>query len=426
MVVLLCCAVALSRSAFGAALERVSVSSSGAQADAECLEVAVSADGRFVAFSSTASNLIENDANDNWDVFVRDRVTGTTERVSVTHEGEEAKGASGRPAISRDGRFVVFVSDAANLVPEDTNESQDVFVRDRAEGRTELVSVSSSGRRGDGDSGWYPSISGDGRFVVFVSSATTLTEGDENSRTDVFLRDRVDGTAELVSVSSEGEQGKSASGWMPAISADGRVVVFASQAVNLVAGDGNDCGDVFARDRCDAKTERLTVSSDGVEATGSSGFPRVSADGRFVAFISEAPDLTAEDTNEKQDVFVRDRAAGTTFRVSLGAEGAQADGDSGYCAMSACGRWVAFHSAASNLTAEDENGKLDVFLRDRDEGTTTLVSAAAAGESANGDSMGPAISADGRCVVFVSDAANLVKDDTNGVRDVFVWARPGD
>jgi Tol biopolymer transport system component len=261
----------------------------------------------------------------------------------------------------------------------------------------------------------------DGRFVVFVSSANSLVPGGGNSQPEVFVRDRREGKTEMVSVAVGGEAGNSGSGWMPAISADGRFVAFSSSASNLVENDTNDASDVFVRDREKGTTERVSLSSEGKEGDGNCGFPRISADGMLVAFISEATNLVEGDTNGKQDVFIRDRTKGKTYRVSMGPEGKEGNGDSGFCAMSACGRWVAFHSAASNLVAGDENGKLDVFLLDRETGAISAISVTASGKTGDGDSVGPAAAGDGKTIAFLSFAGDLVKGDNNGQPDVFAW-----
>jgi Tol biopolymer transport system component len=230
---------------------------------------------------------------------------GTTERVSVSTGGVQAYWPSDDPALSADGRFVAFHSDASHLVPGDTNGLGDVFVRDRRTGRTERVSVSTRGVQGDRDGG-SPALSADGRFVAFHSEATNLVPGDTNGKRDVFVRDRQAGTTERVSVSTAGGQANDYS-YTPAISPGGRFVAFQSLATNLVPGDTNGWGDVFVRDRQAGTTERVSVSTGGVQGNDSSYFPAISAVGRFVAFTSKATNLVPGDTNGKRDVFVRTR-----------------------------------------------------------------------------------------------------------------------
>jgi hypothetical protein len=231
--------------------ERVSVSSTGVQGNGDSgdngLE-AVSPDGRFVAFDSAASNLVKSDTNGKYDVFVRDLQAGTTERVSVSSSGAQATGASFGsldPSISAHGHFVAFFSDATDLVPGDTNGATDIFVRDRAKGTTERVSVGPHGRQANGDSGVVgAAISADGRFVVFPSDATDLVEGSRGG--GLYVRDRQAGTTERVDLGPHGVPGNGSSD-RPAISAGGRVVAFDSDATNLVPGDTNGKLDVFVR-----------------------------------------------------------------------------------------------------------------------------------------------------------------------------------
>ncbi len=287
---------------------------------------------------------------------------------------------------------------------------------------TERVSVSSAEAEGNYRSNWS-SVSADGRYVAFSSLADNLVAGDTNGVVDVFVRDRVTGITDRVSVSGAGEQGNDWSNW-PSISADGRYVAFMSTANNLVAGDTNGSWDVFVRDRVSGETERVSVSSAEVEANGGSGgavnLLAISADGRYVAFLSEATNLVAGDTNGSNDVFVRDRVSGETERVNVSSAGAEANGPSGYSVISADGRYVAFMSDATNLVPGDTNGRADVFVRDRMAGETQRVSVSSAGVEADGRSDENSISADGRYVAFGSRASNLVPGDTNGTRDIFV------
>jgi len=402
--------------------DRVSVSSSGAGANGESFGGSISSDGRFVEFTSYADNLVPVDTNLASDVFVRDRQTETTERVSVSSSGMEADADSNGGVISADGRFVLFDSHADNLVAGDTNGYRDVFVRDRQTATTERVSVSSSGLEAADDS-FGVDISADGRFVVFYSGATTLVPGDMNHSSDVFVRDRLAGTTERVSVSSgEVEANSSSSGL--AISADGRFVEFSSSATNLVSGDTNGVPDVFLRDRETGTTERVSVSSSGLQGNDQSRAAALSADGRFVLFDSRATNLVPGDTNQLDDVFVRDRQAGTTERVNVSSNGGQANSESAGAALSADGRFVMFSSHASNLVPGDTSTGNDVFVRDRQSGTIDRVSLSPGGMEANGESWGGSMSAGGRFVAFTSKADNLAPGDMNTLGDdVFVRVR---
>ena len=351
---------------------------------------------------------------------MHDRQTGQTTRVSVASDGAQGNGDSGQPVISADGRFVAFYSSASNLVPGDTNGVEDVFVHDRLTGQTARVSVASDGAQGNGPS-WGPSISADGRFVAFESRASNLVPGDTNDTTDVFVHDRLTGQTTRVSVASDGREGNSYS-WLARISADGRFVVFTSDASNLVPGDTNGTWDVFVHDRQTGQTTMVSVASDGTPGNGRSIGVSISGDGRFVAFESEASNLVAGDTNGTWDVFVHDRLTGQTTRVSVASDGAQGADSSSGGELSAHGRFVVFFSFASNLVPGDTNERMDVFVHDRQTGETTIVSVASDGAQGNANSSGAAISADGRFVVFTSKASNLVPGDTNGTWDVFVAA----
>jgi Tol biopolymer transport system component len=346
----------------------VSVDSRGAQAAGGGDGAVISADGRFVAFSSRSSDLVAGDTNKVADVFVHDRTTGATERISVGSSEKEGNRASGLPAISSDGRFVAFESAATNLAPGDDNNVVDVFVRDRVAGTTERVSVDSSGQQGNGDSDSC-AISADGQIVAFQSAASNLVANDADGTQDIFVRNRQTGTTEAVSDDSSGNP---AGGILaPAVSGDGRFVAFTSSYSGYVANDTNGAVDVFVRDRATGKVELASVSSAG-EHAGSAGarLPGISADGRRVSFRSGAANLVPGDKNAVEDAFVHDRFTGETQRASVDSTGAEADGRSLQDsprgpAESADGRFTAFSSAATNLVPSDTNGSIDVFVRER-------------------------------------------------------------
>jgi Tol biopolymer transport system component len=400
----------------GAKTTRVSVSSRGIQGDMESFSPSISADGRFVAFESQATNLIRRDTNGHVDIFIRDRKRGTTRRVSVSSRGIQGDMESFSPSISANGRFVSFYSKARNLVPRDANGRRDIFVHDRETGRTRLVSVSSEGIQADGHSR-SPSISADGRFVSFTSRAGNLVPGHTGRLQNIFVRDLGTGVTSLVSVSSDGIQADEES-FSPSISANGRLVAFVSLADNLVPGDANDHWNVFVHDRETGETSLVSVSSTGEKGNGLSDSPSISADGRLVAFGSLADNLVPGDANDHWDVFVHDRETGETSLVSVSSAGKQGHKPSVVPAISATGRFVAFASRAGILVPGDTNGREDVFRHDRRAGTTERVSSA--GREANSKSRFPSISADGRFVAFGSGATNLVRGDTNRDWDVFV------
>ncbi len=341
---------------------RVSVDSAGAQGNGDCFSLSLSADGRFVAFDSVANNLVPGDTNGSLDVFIHDRLAGTTSRASVDAAGGQGNGHSQRPSLSADGRFVAFDSWATNLVPGDTNGKGDVFVHDRLTGVTSRASVNYGGFQGNNDS-HSPFLSADGRFVAFVSWANNLVPGDTNGWLDVFVRDRLTGTTSRASVDSAGSQGNNHSSY-PSLSADGRLVAFYSDANNLVPGDTNGWGDAFVHDRLTGTTSRASVDSAGAQGDYYTFYPSLSADGRFVAFCSYATNLVPGDTNGTWDVFVHDRLTGTTSRASVDSAGAQGNGSSYHLSPSADGRFVVFQSYATNLVPGDTNGNPDAFVHE--------------------------------------------------------------
>jgi hypothetical protein len=405
-----------------ATTRRVSVSSAEAEGNGYSFTRfggAVSATGRYVVFESDATNLVPSDTNGTNDVFIRDRQKGVTRRVSVNSGEVQGNADSGHPSLSPGGRFVVFDSMASNLVGNDANVSSDVFIRDRTKGTTRRVSLNTLEVEGNGSSA-LGSISASGRFVVFKSEASNLVGNDANAVGDIFIRDRTSGTTRRISVNSAEVEGNAAS-YGASISADGRFVVFSSRATNIVGGDTNGVLDVFLRDRGTGLTRRLNLSSAGLQANDSSGEePKISSDGRFVVFDSFASNLVTGDANGDQDVFIRNLAAGITKMVSVSSAEVHGNSFSVNAAISPNGRYVVFESASSNLVGTDTNAVLDVFRRDRKAGTTWRVSVTAGGSQGNGVSRGGTVSGDGRFVVFTSQATNMVSTDANGTDDVFI------
>ncbi len=423
-----------SRELSGTKTVRVSVSSSGTQGNGDSYLPSLSSAGRLVAFYSESNNLIDNDTNTCTyysitgtcpDVFVHDRDrTGDgildtagdirTVRVSVASDGSQANGMSLFPALSADGRYVAFVSLASNLVANDLNNQADIFVYDmNLPNKVVRVSVSTEGIEANGPSGFTglyhgpPAISSSGRFVVFHSAASNLVTGDTNQTDDIFVRDRdtdnngifdEPGGVKTVrmSVSSELAQGDN---WSlhPSVSANGRFVVFSSLAANLVAGDVNAVADVFLHDRdadgnntfdetgAGIRTTRISVSTSGTEANGASEFPALAADGGTIAFRSLASNLISSDGNGKADVFLADRSTGVVSRISVDSAGLEANDasgaspnvtgpasfDRGAPAVATLGRFISFHSLATNLISGDTNGASDVFLHDRSTDVTS-------------------------------------------------------
>ncbi|MBM4051028.1 MAG: hypothetical protein FJ279_38515, partial [Planctomycetes bacterium] len=412
-------------------VQRVSVASDAAQATAASWNPAISADGRFVAFTSSAPNLVSNDTNNRTDVFVYDRQNGTVERVSVASDGTEGNGHSTDvfstvgPGVSADGRYVAFMSFASNLVAGDTNSAADVFVHDRQTHTTERVSVASDGAQANGNSlaltyaDQHPSISPDGRYVAFSSEAANLVAGDSGF-VDVFVHDRQTHTTERVSVNGLGVQGNSDS-YDAQVSADGRLVAFTSYANNLVDGDTNFVRDVFVRDRQTGQTQRVSVDSSGNQGMGTSVRPSLSPDGGFVAFTSNALNFTQPVAGVYR-AYVYDRTTAVLEMVSPTYDGNAGVGVVEAVDLSDDGRYVAFTADGGNLVPGDTNGRRDVFWYDRV--TRHLRRLAAETLDPNGDAHRLALSADGLVLAFDSLASNLVANDTNAVSDIFVVSAP--
>jgi CSLREA domain-containing protein len=440
---------------------RMSISNEGAQGNDFSCCPAISGAGRTVAFYSTSSNLTYGDGNSRSDVFRGNVDTANTSRVSLGYG--EPNGDSYSPAMSGDGRMIAFESTASNLIPVDGNNvcdnnndgsygenCSDIFVDDiRSPGR-----IRASVTAGGGEANWFssgPAMSGDGRYVSFWSWATNLVPGDTHlcpgpgyqyNCGEVFLRDLQAGTTERISVDSNEAQSNGDS-FLSAINSDGRYVAFDSEASNLIPVDNNNycdndgngsftenCTDIFVRDRQLGTTTRVSVATGGAEANDSSYSPAISADGRYIAFYSYASNLVPGDTNNScainsggagtdncRDIFVHDRQTGVTSRVSVSSSGTQGNGASGGCcqpvSLSEDGRYVAFHSRATNLVAGDTNDRFDAFMHDRVSGKTVRVSLGDNGAQGNGHSGSPAVNASGRYVAFDSDASNLVPGDTN-------------
>jgi Tol biopolymer transport system component len=391
---------------------------SGTEANAASFSAHPSLLGNYVAFDSAASNLVSGDTNGAADVFVWDRGR-RIECVSVSSAGQPGNMQSLQPAISEDGDFVAFMSNASNLVPKDTNNLGDVFLRDRYAGVTVVVSVDIGGRVANGISA-APAVSRRGAFVAFDSNATNLVAGDTNGFHDVFVRSMAQAATERVSVASSGQQGNGTARF-PSISSNGRWVVFESSSSNLVAGDTNGKTDIFLHDRTTMITERISVSSTGAEGNDhSSSTTSVDRSGRYVVFTSMASNLVPGDTNAAADVFIRDRSAGTTTRVSVDSNGAQGNGHSALGTISATGDRVGFQSDASNLVLADTNGSTDIFLKDLASGLVQRASVDSHGNEVIGYSRGAAICGTGACLSFLSDSDMLVPLDTNTVTDVFL------
>jgi uncharacterized repeat protein (TIGR01451 family) len=411
-------------------LELVSVSSAGVQGNNDSgtfsfltpsgARAPISADGRFVAFVSFADNLVAEDTNQVADVFVRDRLTGSTERVSVTAKEREGNDHSGitseRVGISDDGRFVAFDSEATNLARGDSNANAEVFVRDRVTGDTELISRGLDGEPATGNS---PSISGDGRFVAFISSSQNLVAGhpEFDISDHAYVYDRQTQLFERVDVDSAGVLG---SGGIIniAISRDGRHVAFDTFDDELATGPGDQGGvDVLVRDRVTGTTEGISTIGDTGAFEGHSFLSSIGSDGRFVGFSSGDPTFEGDTNGSVSDVFVFDRQARTVQLVSRSSTGEQANDFSEGAFVSADGTSVVFSSRASNLAANDTNNAYDVFRRDLVTATTERL----AGDDGEVGShaIGSGTTPDGLVVSLIT-RADLIPEDAGIVMDIYV------
>lgn len=399
----------------------VSVAPKNKPAMGQSYAPSVSRDGRYVAFDSAAENLVAGDENGRNDVFVRDQRTRRTVLVSRSSKGKQGNDGSFTPSISGDGRWVAFVSDAKNLVPRDTNGEADVFLHDLRTRKTIRLSVAIDGRETTGGNG--AQISRDGRFVVYNAGVPLRSIGTDSDLEGMFVYDTTTGRRERLGHVDGADM---------TISADGRYVAFASEARDLVRGDTNRKNDCFVFDRTTRKVVRISLG--GTKALGNGWFRGtrqttkeatgavISDDGRYVAFAATGSDLVPGDTNKVDDVFVRDVKTGATRRVSVDAKGRQSNGVSGGPSMSGNGRVLVYLSQATNLVPGDTTGfDYDVFRIDLRTGDVSRVNVSPGGAQADGPSSSfPEISSDGRAVAFGSRAGNLVAGDVNGNDDVFV------
>jgi Tol biopolymer transport system component len=371
-------------------VERLSVTPTSGDAQFGGNPSAISQDGRYVVWHSFSADLVPGDDGLSFDVFVRDVRTGQTTRVSLDTSGGNPNASSVFGVISADGRYVAFASFATDIVTNaDTNGGSDVFLRDRQTNTTTALSVTPTGSMANGGSG-APSLTPDGRFVAFESNSSDLVTGDGNGTTDVFVRDLQANTTTRVSVDAR-RGDPNAPSMRPSISADGRYVAFDSDASNLVAGDGNGTTDVFVRDLQTKKTTRVSVDATGGDSNGGSISSDINGDGRYVAFSSEATDLVPGGTTPfGRDVFVRDLKTATTILVSVDKFGGDG-GNSlsfnflGSGIISDDGRYVAFVSLADNLVDNDTNGNFDVFVRDLQTATTRRESVDVLGRQTSGN-----------------------------------------
>jgi hypothetical protein len=400
---------------------RASVSSAAVQANNDSGDSSLSANGRYVAFASIASNLAPGDTNGASDVFVRDLVAGTTVRASVATSGAQGNAESFEPQISGDGKFVVFTSRATNLVSGDTNGVTDIFVRDLVAGTTTRVDKPMTTDPETNFGSFAPAINADGRYIAYASSANNIYPSDTNAGSDIFVYDRTTATTQLVSVSTSGAPSLVAEeSNIPAISGDGRYVTFQTDATNFDAGDTNANMDIYVRDRVENTTTRISQPTGGGAADENSTDAVISSDGQVVAYQSRSSNLVAGDTNGDLDVFVTNRVTGATERANVTSAGAQTTGSASNAAINSDGSYIAFESSASDLVNGDTNGVRDVFVRNRLTSKTTRESISWQGYQVLVASADPSLDGDGQLVGFHSYAPDLVSGDTNTRADVFV------
>ena len=377
-------------------------------------EPVVSKDGRYVAFTSSATDLVTGDTNGVDDVFVRDVVSGTTSRVSVSSGGTQGNGSSSEPSISSNGRYVAFTSSATNLIASDSNSTtKDIYVHDRTNGTTEVVSLNNYGSQtSNGGHSERSDITRDGRYIIFESTASNLVSSDNNAVRDIFVRDRKLSTTVRLSESTSGTEANDNSSF-PSISCDGAFAVFKSPATNLTSGDTNNGTDLFLVDRVGGRVI-YNVTQSGNGHTGDR--PEISCDGSTVTFSSSANNLVGSDTNGVIDVFTYDISASAFQRVSVSSNGTEGDATSSLSSVSSNGNCVVFESNAQNL--DGSNAYItDIYLRNISSGTTELVSKRIS-QNATGNSLKPQISADGKYVVYQS-SDQMLAADTNYDNDVY-------
>jgi Tol biopolymer transport system component len=392
----------------------------------------VTPDGRYVVFVSNSNNLAGGDSNFKNNVYVRDTAAGTTTRVSLSSSGQAPSFDCDNPDISANGRYVVFASDAP-LVTGDTNQFTDIFFRDLEVGATTRVNVGPSGLQGELPT-FNPAISQDGRWVVFSTRSSRMVAGDTNDQYDVFLRDLQSGTNTRVSVTSAGEQTTTPGNGegvisRSAISADGRFVVFDFEASNVVPNDTNGDRDIFLHDRDTGQTTRVNVGPGGVEATGTGGFgnffrgssnPDISADGRYIVYESYASNLVAGDTNGMSDIFLYDTQTATTTLVSRTSAGSQTNQDANNPSISGDGLTVAFDSKGEFAGKEVDLEETDIFVRNLTAGTTKRASVMTPGIDTQQAANDASVSSDGRFVSFTA-GSSLIPPANNTSTDIFLY-----
>ncbi|MBK8987631.1 MAG: PD40 domain-containing protein [Chloroflexi bacterium] len=402
---------------------RVSVGSGGAQSDLDSYFLAVSGDAQVVAFESFNTNWAPDQTEVNFvDIFIHDRTTNLTVKM-IGDDSQPADQRSFDPMVSADGRYVSFNSYASNFVPGDTNrhpwvdDGLDVFLYDRHTGQLSRVSLNRHGGQIDGNSVGF--ISPDARYVIFSSNGDGIVDTNSDRLTAIYVRDLQTGVIERI---TKGPGGVYPDGVVVGAesSYDGRFIVYASDATNLVPGDSNDVRDIMLYDRVTKETRLISRPVGGGQSSGLSNPARISADGRYIVFRSFASNLVPNDSNGTADIFVYDRISESLEMVSVSSTGQQANAEGKDPAICGDGRYIVFTSEATNLVPIPHNGQRQVFLRDRLTQTTHLVTVGLGGEMGNGRAHRAVLSADCRSVGFATEASNIVPNDTNNARDLFV------
>jgi hypothetical protein len=399
--------------------ERVSIRTENTQGIGEwstgATSAAITADGRFVAFATDFSNFSAGEMVYR-DIYVRDRIAGSTKLVSISTTGTRGNNGSYSPSISDNGRFIAFSSASTNFVQGDNNFNNDIFVHDRVDVATKLISVATSGAHGNGYSG-EPSINNNGSLVAFESDSSNLIPNDSNGWTDIFVRNWITGTTQLISIAMDGSTGNGKSIY-PAVNGNGHIVAFASKASNLVPNDNNGRRDIFVRNWITGRTQLISVAMDGSTGNRSSFEPSINDDGNLVSFGSASSNLVPDDNNDTTDVFVRNTFTGVTELISISSNGIQGDQGSWDSVISPDGRYVVFTSNSTNLIDNSITSGQNLYIRDRIAGVTNLI-------FSNSGTTVPwlnsaSISRNGLYTVF-SSIRGLIPSDTNGLDDVYVY-----
>ena len=391
---------------------------SGLDPDFGSKNASFSDDGRYLVFESDATNLVSSDSNGISDIFLFDSQTSTTTKISQGMSNSASNGTNFQPKISGDGNYIVFASNASNLVSGDTNNAADIFLFKRSDSTIIRLSVNSTGTQSNGGSG-EPSISRDGNLITFTSLATNLVPSDTNNVKDVFVKNRTTGAISLVSTDSSANQANKAS-YQSAINSDGTMVAFASDASNLISSDSNGCSDVFVKTISSGAIQLVSSSPASVIGNRSSDWPAISKTGQFVAFQSRANNLIATDTNAVVDVFRKDISSGQVLLASQSSNGDAATFDAVRPSISLDGRYITFESKSSNFDINDTNGLADTFIRDTQAEYTSIFSSSTAGIIGNQKSVFSKISGDGSKVAFETTSNNLGFTNSSGAKNIFI------